>query len=225
MSEIVTIGQATLYHGDCREILPGLEYESVISDPPYGIGLALGVCSKGSNGGMWANVKIVGDETVGVRDEMLALISDAKSAAIFASHRAPQPPGFSERLIWEKGEHTGAGNLAFPWKPNFELIWVRGEWSGKRIGAVIKHLAIAGCVGNRNDGHRYHPTEKPVGLMEHFVTRCAGTVCDPFMGSASTGVACANHGRGFVGIEIERKYFDIACERIERAYAQQRLFV
>jgi DNA modification methylase len=52
----------------------------------------------------------------------------------------------------------------------------------------------------------------------------AQTILDPFMGSGTTGVACANLGRKFIGIEIERKYFDIACERIAAAYAQGRLF-
>ena len=69
---------------------------------------------------------------------------------------------------------------------------------------------------------------KPTKLMDRVVSdysRDGATVSDPFMGSGTTGVACANLGRKFIGIEIERKYFDIACERIEAAYAQGRLFV
>jgi adenine-specific DNA-methyltransferase len=72
-----------------------------------------------------------------------------------------------------------------------------------------------------------HPTQKPVSLMMHIVkvsSRAGGVVLDPFMGSGTTGVACVNLGRKFIGIEIERKYFDIACERIEAAYSQGRLF-
>jgi adenine-specific DNA-methyltransferase len=72
-----------------------------------------------------------------------------------------------------------------------------------------------------------HPTQKPLRLMEYIVrlsVRPDGAVLDPFMGSGSTGVACANLGRKFIGIEIEPKYFDIACTRIEAAYAQGRLF-
>ena len=71
-----------------------------------------------------------------------------------------------------------------------------------------------------------HPTQKPLRLMEwclDFVPH-ARTVCDPFMGSGTTGVACARMGLQFTGIERERKYFDIACRRIEQAYAQPRLF-
>jgi DNA modification methylase len=218
------IGNATLYLGDCREVLPAIRADAVITDPPYGIGVALGVSSKGSDGGMWAKVKIAGDETTQVRDDALQLTGYAKAHAVFASHKAPMPDGFKDLLIWDKGEHTGAGNLEFPWKPCFELVWVKGEWKGRRTSAVLRFLAIAGCVGNRNDGHRYHPTEKPVKLMEHFVDRCQGVVLDPFMGSASTGVACVNLGRPFIGIECDKAHFQTACDRIEAAYAQQRLF-
>ena len=72
---------------------------------------------------------------------------------------------------------------------------------------------------------RVHPTEKPVRLMSELVSKTTGIVCDPFMGSGSTGVSCINAGRKFIGIEIYRKYFDIACERIEAAYAQGRLAI
>lgn len=220
MAQKVTIGSCELWHGDCREILPAIAADAVITDPPYGIGVALGVTSKGSDGGMWANVKIAGDETTQVRDEALQMTASAKAHAVFASHKAPMPDGFRDLLIWDKGEHTGAGNLAMPWKPCFELVWVRGEWKGRRTSAVLRYLAIAGCVGNRNDGHRYHPTEKPVSLMEHFVSRCDGVVLDPFMGSASTGVACVNLGRPFIGIECDPVHFKTACERANRTSAR-----
>jgi DNA modification methylase len=70
-----------------------------------------------------------------------------------------------------------------------------------------------------------HPHTKPVSLMEFLVRLTAAeTVLDPFMGSGSTGVACANSGRKFIGIELDPTYFQIACERIAAAYAQGRLF-
>ena len=73
---------------------------------------------------------------------------------------------------------------------------------------------------------RFHPTQKPVAVMAWCLDQvpAAKTVLDPFMGSGTTGVACAQSGRAFTGIERERKYFDIACERISRAYAQGKLF-
>ena len=78
--------------------------------------------------------------------------------------------------------------------------------------------------GNRSEPDREHPTQKPIALMQWCVEKTTGTVLDPFMGSGTTGVACANLGRKFIGIEIEPKYFDIACRRIEQAYKQPRLF-
>lgn len=75
------------------------------------------------------------------------------------------------------------------------------------------------------DGGKEHPTQKPVDLMAWCIDKVANaqTVCDPFMGSGTTGVACARMGLHFTGIERERKYFDIACERIARAQAQGQL--
>jgi DNA modification methylase len=69
-----------------------------------------------------------------------------------------------------------------------------------------------------------HPSQKPVEVMRWCIPSDARSVLDPYMGSGTTGVACANLGRKFIGIEIERKYFDIACERIDNAYRQARLF-
>lgn len=76
------------------------------------------------------------------------------------------------------------------------------------------------------DGGKEHPTQKPIDLMTWCIDKVAHalTVCDPFMGSGSTGVACAMLGRAFTGVERERRYFDIACERIARAQAQGALF-
>ena len=74
-------------------------------------------------------------------------------------------------------------------------------------------------------GNNLHPTEKPVGLMGVIVGWTSGTVLDPFMGSGTTGVACAKLGRKFIGIEIEESYFSIACKRIENAYKQGDLFI
>ena len=71
---------------------------------------------------------------------------------------------------------------------------------------------------------KLHPTQKPLRLLKWCLEFVAGSILDPYMGSGTTGVACANLGRKFIGIEIERKYFDIACERIDNAYRQQRMF-
>ena len=79
----------------------------------------------------------------------------------------------------------------------------------------------------KGDDVRVHPTQKPVGVMEWCLTHIpdAQTILDPFMGSGTTGVACAKLGRKFIGIELEPKYFDIACSRIQKAYDQPDMFI
>jgi DNA modification methylase len=221
----VRIGDAVLYLGDCLEILPTLgPVDAVVTDPPYGIGVSLGVDSGKSDGGMWKDVEIKGDNSTEMRDAMLSIIGGIPFA-ILGSHKQPMPKGTQATLVWEKGNHVGCGDLAMPWKPNFELIFIRGSgfWTGHRDSGVLHFNAVGGCVGNRNDGRRFHPTEKPVELLQYLIQKSTGTILDPFMGSGTTGVACANLGRKFIGIEIEPRYFDIACERIRRAYEQPRL--
>lgn len=108
------------------------------------------------------------------------------------------------------------GDLSFPWKPDFEEIYIIGKrFTGKRSSSVLKHNASIGS-------DRCHPTEKPVPLMEELVGKVIGqTIIDPFMGSGTTGVACVNLGRSFIGIEFEKKYFDTACRRIEEAVKKE----
>jgi len=208
----VQIGQATLYHGDCREVLPTLErVDAVVTDPPYGCSATTG------RGGRFDSFTIAGDTDTVLRDWLLTAYDGP--SALFGSQRVPRPP-CKAVLIWSKGEHTGMGDLSFPWKPDYEEIYINGlGWSGPRTSSVLR-------VNARIDSGRAHPTEKPVALMEQLIGKAPGTtVLDPFMGSGTTGVACANLGRAFIGIELERQYFDIACERISAAYSQGRLFV
>jgi len=92
---------------------------------------------------------------------------------------------------------------------------------------MIWHMWNGWSRASERDTQRDHPTQKPIRVMERCIELArippAATVLDPFMGSGTTGVACANLGRWFIGIEIEPRYFDIACERIRRAYEQPRL--
>jgi DNA modification methylase len=208
MNDVVTIGDATLYHGDCLEILPTLpKVDAVVTDPPYGVEFCSGWANK------FQRVEIANDESVSVRDAVLRWHDG--TAIVFGSWKAPKPAGTRMVLTWDKGT-VGMGALDLPWFPCTEEIYVLGGgFVGSRTSAVMRHVV-------RNESH---PTEKPVPLLEQLLAKCQGqTVADPFMGSGTTGVACANLGRKFIGIEIERKYFDIACERIAAAYAQGRLF-
>ncbi|MGL4649812.1 MAG: DNA-methyltransferase [Caldilineaceae bacterium] len=120
--------------------------------------------------------------------------------------------------------HEGAakGSVDFKQGAQATLPVVRGD-----AGSAARFFYTAKADRNdRGDGNT-HPTVKPTDLMVYLcrlVTRPGGLVLDPYLGSGTTGVACGREGFAFIGIERERKYFDIACERIERAYAQQRLF-
>jgi DNA methylase len=217
---IERIGDATLYLGDCREVLPTLSgIDAVVTDPPYGIGYQSGYATDR----LWsAGRKIANDLDCSVRDEALAAFDCA--CLVFGSRKSPLPPRTRQVLIWNKMGALGMGALDLPWKPGYEEIYALGKGfvGGRRWHSVITHPPTQAMACNG----RTHPNEKPVGLIELLLSWCpAGTVLDPFMGSGTTGVACARPGRRFVGIEIEPRYFDIACRRIEEAQRQTDLFV
>jgi DNA modification methylase len=217
---ILSNGQttATLYLGDCLEILPTLgKVDSVVTDPPYGIAY------RGGRGGKFRSIGVLGDESTKTRDEMLALVGDV-SAIVFGSWKQPQPLNTRHVLIWEKGDHVGMGDTALPWRPNTEEIYIIGSgFSGHRSSSVLR--VNAPSPNFTPPERRFHPTEKPVGLMQELVSKCnSDTILDPFMGSGTTGVACAKLGRNFIGIEIDPGYFDIAVKRIKATLAQPLLF-
>jgi DNA modification methylase len=212
----VTIGSATLYHGDCREILPTLaRVDAVVTDPPYGI-------SHSSNhGASWSRTQIAGDSSTEVRDHVVTWAAP-RPGVFFGTWKTPPVANAKACVVWNKGPAFGMGDLSMPWKPSFELAYICGRgWSGERGEGVISGPVVVSW----ESAGRCHPHQKPEWLMAHFLMRLpsAETILDPFMGSGTTGVACAQLGRSFIGIERERKYFDIACERIERAQAQGQL--
>lgn len=105
------------------------------------------------------------------------------------------------------------------WRGQHELI-AYGLRGPAKFGAGKGNVLSISRSGNPD-----HPTQKPVLVLEELLKGTdSEVICDPFMGSGTTGVACMNLGRKFIGIEIEPKYFDIACERIENAQRQERLF-
>lgn len=220
MTQPVIIGDATLYLGDCREILPTLgKVDAVVTDPPYGIAYESGWATDK----LWAaGRRITNDGDVSARDDVLAKFDCA--ALVFGSRKAPLPPRCRQVLIWDKQGALGMGALDLPWKPGHEEIYVLGKGfvGGRHWHSVISHPPTQAMACNG----RTHPNEKPVGLIKMLIQWCpAGTILDPFMGSGTTGVACAKLGRKFIGIEIEERYFDIACRRIEQAYAQPDMFI
>ena len=200
-----------LYHGDCLEILPQLgPVGCCVTDPPYGCTATTG------RGGKYNGFSIIGDSDTKVRDALLKKISCP--AAIFGSPRK-QRPEHKALLIWNKGQHTGMGDLAFPWKPDFEEIYIIGDgWSGRRTTSVLSFNA-------RTDSGRLHPTEKPVTLMIEIIGKAPkGTILDPFLGSGTTAVACERLNRKWIGIEISEEYCEIAAKRIDAENRQLKLF-
>lgn len=214
MTEQVVIGNATLYLGDCREILPSLDSCAVLTDPPYGVAHETGWTSP------WQG-QIANDRDTACRDEALRLCGDVPMI-VFGSRKRPEPAGTRMVLIWDKGPALGMGALDLPWKPSYEEMYVIGKgFHGTRDGAVIYCPPVQSMAKNG----RVHPNEKPVRLLKILLAKFPpGPVKDPFMGSGSTGVACADMGIPFIGIECDRKHFDMACERVQRAQNQGRLF-
>lgn len=210
---IERIGDSTLYLGDSLKILPMLDpVDAVVTDPPYGIGEARG---KNKSRGNRAPAKDYGvdswdDETV---DEAIPLIRDvSKQQVIFGGNFYDLPPT-SCWLVWDK--ENGKNDFA-----DGEIAW-----TNLKKALRIKRYMWNGMLKANNERRGDHPTQKPVGIMEWAISHTDGeSVLDPFMGSGTTGVACANLGRKFIGIELHEKYFDIACERIAGAYSQGRLF-
>jgi len=207
------IGNATLYLGDCLEILPTLDkVDAVITDPPYGIGEAAG---NNVRRGKLAIAKDYGVDSWDncTADAAVALaITKANQAIIFGGNYYHLPPS-SCWLVWDK--ENGVTDFA-----DAELAWTNLSKAVR-----LKRYMWNGMLRANNEKRGDHPTQKPIGVMEWAINQTSGeTILDPFMGSGTTGVACMNLGRKFIGIEIEPKYFDIACERIDQAQRQQRMF-
>lgn len=219
MSRVEQIGDCTLYLGDCTEHLRAMaDAVAVLTDPPFGISYRSGYRTDE----LWSGDEIQGDNSVALRDYVLARLHPRPTLA-FGSWKATRPANTRAVLIWDKGPALGMGALDIPWKPSCEEIYVLGKgFAGARDeGAVILCAPVQSTAKNG----RRHPNEKPVALLQRLLAKMpTGKICDPFMGSGSTGVACAAVGRPFVGCEIDQRYFDIACRRIEEAYKQPRLF-
>ncbi len=203
----------TIYHGDCREILPGLTgVGAVVTDPPYGIGY-----ESGRDGSLPRTIQ--GDADTSLRDWMLGLYDEDFPIVAFATWRCVPPRRPRGCLVWHKNLNS-MGDLAFPWGGDFELAWVFGHgWAGHRGSAVLRGRTVV--TWNSGAAKRLHPHEKPVDLLAQILEKAPpGTILDPFMGSGSTIRAAKDLGRRAIGIEIEERYAEIAAKRL----AQEVLF-
>ena len=215
MTEPVRIGDATLWLGDCLEVLPTLgKVDAVVTDPPYGISENhKKVASRGKLAVPIDYGSFEWDKQPASPEQIAAIRACSQSQIIFGGNYFELPPAQCW-LIWDK--QNGTNDFA-----DCEMAWTNLQKAVRRV-----YWRWNGMI-RKGDDVREHPTQKPVGVMEWCLTHIpdAHTILDPFMGSGTTGVACAKMGRKFIGIEIEPKYFDIACKRIEDAYRQGDMFV
>jgi DNA modification methylase len=217
---IERIHDAVLYLGDARELLGTLpRVDAIVSDPPYGIGWKRGINNARNSK---AHDGIQGDEDTSARDFVLAQFPNIP-AVLFGSFYAPYPHNLKQLLVWNKPPDSGLVGSVTGFRRDAEPVFLTGPWPVRTCerSSILRTLrGQAGIVTETG-----HPHTKPSDLMRDLVEMTPGeTVLDPFMGSGTTGVACAKLGRKFIGIEIEPKYFDIACRRIEAAYKQPDLF-
>jgi site-specific DNA-methyltransferase (adenine-specific) len=236
------IGDCRLILGDCLEIMPTLgKVDHIISDPPYEESLHK---SKNSLRGRirtdaGPDLKGLDFESIdNIRANVVSVSSDIcngwfvafctiEGVAKWADAINPSSMKYKRGCLWVKPDCTpqlngqgpaqGAECFVTAWNGSGHAKWNAG---GKR--GVYTHNT------NHPDRTGLHPTEKPVALMREIIkdfTNKNETILDPFMGSGTTGVACVRLGRKFIGIELDPKYFDIACRRIEEAYKQPDLFI
>lgn len=222
------IGDATLYLGDCLEILPHVgEVDAVVTDPPYGIGF---------------KYESHVDTPEGYGEWLWSVLEESErhaspSSPIFVWQSATNVTMFSEwfprswRLFIAAKNFVQIRPTAMQWSFDPVVVWwTNGEEKPWSLGTASRDVFTANTapvVSNPHNPEKRHPCPRPLDQVERVIgqwVRPGSTCIDPFMGSGTTGVACANLGRKFVGIEIEERYFDIACERIDAAYAQGRLF-
>lgn len=213
MARFETIAEGvTLHLGDCREILPTLgKIDAVVTDPPYGIGKDGQKRTTGGHGGRKA-YEFLGWDAERPKPEIFKfMLAVAPQHVIWGgNYFADLLPPTGKWLVWDKGQRIN--------QSDGELAWT-SEHGALRIFDLNR-------VSLMTDGAE-HPTQKPIQVMRWSIQQL-GTpqiILDPFMGSGSTGVAAISLGSKFIGIEIEQKYFDIACKRIAAALKQTDLFV
>tara|TARA_R100000306_G_C4381657_1_gene145189 strand:- start:2074 stop:2805 length:732 start_codon:yes stop_codon:yes gene_type:complete len=241
---VETIGNATLYQGDCRDVLPTLQkVDAVIMDPPYekeahakGRRL-LGAQKNGKRTVEYGELDFdpmteelrtsVSASAGGLCNGWMLVFCQAEAVSKWRSAHELAGGKYKRACVWIKpdgppqftGDRPGMG---------YETIvasWFgagRSKWNGGGRHGVFTHPQ------RDNNNPKVHMTQKPIRLMNELVylfSNPFSTILDPVMGSATTGVAALNLNRKFIGIEIDPAKFDIACERIENALRQERLFI
>lgn len=230
------IGDCRLILGDCLEILPRLEADHVIGDPPYEDELHKAMGRIKRNDGREMVQELGFDGVNASRADIAAAAVEASSGWVILFTLAEGVRSWRDDLqaagakwdttcFWIKPDASPRFNGQGPARGAECFVT---SWAGKghrRWNAGGKRGVYTHCVNTGRQGE--HPTEKPVPLMMELVqdfTQPGQVICDPFLGSGTTGVACVRLGRRFIGIEQNERWFDLACRRIEDAYRQPSLF-
>lgn len=215
------IGPHSLYLGDCREILPTLgQVDAVVTDPPYGMAwntdstrFSAGAIKRGKGRGDWGAIK----QDATPFDPAPWLAFD-ECILWGANHYAARLP-IGTTLVWMKK----APHLFGTFLSDAEVGWQKG---GHGVYCHYEQFPPPSRMAEHDGTAAAHPTQKPIGLMSWCIGRVKGeTILDPFMGSGTTGVAAVRLGRTFIGIELDERYFDIACKRVAEAMRQPDMFV
>lgn len=234
------IGDCELYLGDCLELLPTLgRFDCVITDPPYekeahrvgrrtNKSLKTGINVDLDFSAITESTRLeVARMCAHASDGWVMFFCQAEAAGAWRDALEAAKAKYKRTMIWVKPDASPQFNGQMP-APGYEsipLAWCgkgHSTWNGGGRRGVFTHLT------NQPDRQGEHQTEKPVPLMRELVSLFSDEgdlVCDPFMGSGTTGVACVKTGRRFIGIEIDPKYFDLSCRRVENAMKQPDLFV
>ena len=229
MQPTATIGDCELYLGDCLEILPTLgKVDALCTDPPYEF--------DASGAGIFRSNRTCMDEIQANKLDKgfdISIFSGKQFRSLVTFFHNDQLPKILPHIdkefkrfclcMWHKKNPMPVANKHY--KPDTELYIHAWNEEGHPIGELSeKGRYFIAPIGQQNEFN--HPTVKPLPLMLKIIKNVnAKTILDPFIGSGTTGVACVKLGRKFTGIEISEKYFDIACKRIEQAYAQPDLFI
>lgn len=230
------IGDCRLILGDCRDVLPTLEADHIVSDPPYEDELhkAMGKIRRNDGQGMVDDLGFDGINAsradiaslcVGSSSGWVILFTLAEGVRAWRDDLQAAGAKWDTTCFWIKPDASPRFNGQGPARGAecFVTCWAGTGY--RRWNAGGKRGVYTHCVNTGRQGE--HPTEKPVPLMMEILsdfTRAGQTICDPFMGSGTTGVAAVALGRRFVGIEQNERWFDLSRRRIEEAYRQPRLF-
>ncbi len=224
----VVLGDCVLYLGDCLAVMkdmPDKSVDAVITDPPYGMNLdtkfskrPLSKRAMDKHPVQRDYEPVIGDDA---KFDPAPLLNKAKEVFLFGGdYFADSLPSGGSWIVWDKRD--GLGDFDYS-SSEFELCWSKQKHHRK----IIRQRWFGLCGTESQDvKKRVHPTQKPIQVMKWLIenyTHEGDTILDPFMGSGTTGVACVQTGRNFIGIEIDAGYFKIAEKRIHDAQQQMRL--